>query len=1108
MKKQILSFVLLFLPIIVSADNSGSCGENVIWSFEEATGTLTISGAGSMEDNMGCREGSLWSNENNPFKEFGTKVESVIINEGVLTIGGGAFVPCINLKSVSIPNSVYSIGDVAFDGCSNLSEINFTDKISYIGAQAFTNCSSLKSISFPKSLNSIGEYAFSGCTALTSLNIPNGFKIGSYGFSGCTGLTSLKINEDVEIGSGAFQGCNNLISLVIPAGVTIGSAAFWNCTGLLSASFDDSLTSIGNYTFRGCTSLVNVKIPNSVKAIENGLFYECSSLFAVNLPPGLTSIGESSFYGCSSLSDINIPSVVTTIGRWAFARCYALRNINIPNGVTSFEENLFYECGSLIGIEIPEGVTSIGNNVFQNCRNLTTVNIPGVVKQIGENAFRNCERLNSPIIIPEGVTVIENSTFQNCRKLEEVVLSNNIIIIGESAFDNCCNLKSIVLPEELTIIKKRAFSYCLDLKEMVIPAKVEYIYPEAFASPNKLEKIEAKPITPPFLSDDSFSYYGVPLKVPKGCKEAYQTAQGWKNFTNVSDINKYKLAYMVDNEEYKSYEIEEGTSITPEPAPTKEGYTFSGWSEIPETMPAHDVTITGTFTINKYKLVYTVDGADYKTCELEYGAKISPEPTPTKTGSFSINKYKLTYTIDGEEYKSYEVEYAATITPEAAPTKEGYTFSGWSEIPETMPAKDVTVTGTFTINKYKLTYMVDGEEYKSYDIEYGASITPEVSPTKEGYTFSGWSEIPETMPAHDVTVIGTFAVNKYKLIYKVDGAEYKSYEIEYGAAITPEAAPTKEGSTFSGWSEIPETMPAHDVTITGTFTVNKYKLTYKVDGEVYKSYDVEYGATITPESAPTKEGYTFSGWSEIPKSMPAHDVTVTGTFSINKYKLTYIVNNAEYKSYEVEYGATITPEPAPTKEGYTFSGWSEIPATMPAHDVTVTGSYSINSYTLTYMVDGTEYKTISIEYGSSITAETAPTKEGYTFSGWSEIPATMPAHDVTVTGTFSINSYKVTFMYGDNVLTTIEVKYGEKIEQPTSLNSERYTLIEWLNVPETMPAQDITIYADYVDGINDIAADSRDAQYIQLNGMYTTELKPGLNIIRMKDGTTKKVWVK
>lgn len=74
--------------------------------------------------------------------------------------------------------------------------------------------------------------------------------------------------------------------------------------------------------------------------------------------------------------------------------------------------------------------------------------------------------------------------------------------------------------------------------------------------------------------------------------------------------------------------------------------------------------------------------------------------------------------------------------------------------------------------------------------------------------------------------------------------------------------------------------------------------------------------------------------------MPAHDVTVTGTFAINKYKLTYMIDGAEYKSYELEYGATITPETAPTKEGYTFSGWSEIPETMPAHDVVVHASYT------------------------------------------------------------------------------------------------------------------------------------------------------------------------
>ena len=135
------------------------------------------------------------------------------------------------------------------------------------------------------------------------------------------------------------------------------------------------------------------------------------------------------------------------------------------------------------------------------------------------------------------------------------------------------------------------------------------------------------------------------------------------------------------------------------------------------------------------------------------------------------------------------------------------------------------------------------------------------------------------MPARDVEVTGSFTANTYKLVYKVDGEVYKTTEVTYAKDITPEAAPTKEGHTFSGWSEIPATMPAHDVEVTGSFTANTYKLVYKVDGEVYKQIDVTYGTAITPEEAPTKEGYIFMGWSEIPATMPAHDVEVTGEFT-------------------------------------------------------------------------------------------------------------------------------------------------------------------------------------------------------------------------------------
>lgn len=142
---------------------------------------------------------------------------------------------------------------------------------------------------------------------------------------------------------------------------------------------------------------------------------------------------------------------------------------------------------------------------------------------------------------------------------------------------------------------------------------------------------------------------------------------------------------------------------------------------------------------------------------------------------------------------SNDVEYTSTITPEAFPTKEGYTFSGWSEIPTSMPAKDVTVSGKFAINKYRLIYMIDGETYETYEIAYGTNVAPEAEPTIEGYSFSGWSLIPTTMPANDVTITGSFTKGQYKLIYMVDGQTYKTIGIDYGVAITPEDVPERDG---------------------------------------------------------------------------------------------------------------------------------------------------------------------------------------------------------------------------------------------------------------------------------------------------------------------------
>ncbi len=199
---------------------------------------------------------------------------------------------------------------------------------------------------------------------------------------------------------------------------------------------------------------------------------------------------------------------------------------------------------------------------------------------------------------------------------------------------------------------------------------------------------------------------------------------------------------------------------------------------------------------------------------------------------------------------------------------------------------------------FVIRYMVDDTEFYRDTLMQGETIRPlDILPTKEGHTFSGWSEVPETMPLHDVTVTGTFTANRYTLLYILDGEEYSADSIAYGTELVQKEALTKEGHTFSGWSGLPATMPAEDVTVTGSFTINKYLLAFVLDGDTIATDSVTYGMNFTTPEIPTKEGYTFSGWGEVPEVMLAEDVVLIGEYRLNEEQtdaqgLTYRLNEA------------------------------------------------------------------------------------------------------------------------------------------------------------------------------------------------------------------------
>ena len=501
-------------------------------------------------------------------------------------------------------------------------------------------------------------------------------------------------------------------------------------------------------------------------------------------------------------------------------------------------------------------------------------------------------------------------------------------------------------------------------------------------------------------------------------------------------LSQYHLTYTLDGETYKESDVLYGTTLTPEANPVKEGHTFSGWQGLPATMPAHDVEVTGNFTINSYKAVF----------------KIGDDVIDTKT-----------------------IVFGDAVTAPEAPAKEGHTFAGWQDVPATMPACDIEVKGSYTVNKYNLVYKVDGAEHKSLEVEFGTTLTAEPNPVKEGHTFSGWQGLPATMPAHDVEVTGNFTINSYKAVFKIGDEIIDTKTIVFGDAVTAPEAPAKEGHTFAGWQDVPATMPARDIEIQGSYTVNKYAITYKVDGAEYKVVEVAFGTTIVPEAAPEKEGYTFSGWQGLPETMPAHAVEATGTFSINSYKAVFKIGDEIIDTKTIVFGDAVTAPEAPAKEGHTFAGWQDVPATMPAHDIEIQGSYTVNKYALTYKVDGEEYKVVEVEFGATIVPEADPVKEGYTFSGWQGLPETMPANDVEVTATFSINSYRLTVYLDGEIYLEKTLEYGAAIELPDPKLPTDREFEGWdIEVPATMPAHDVEIRGTtrIVSGLAAIFADS------------------------------------
>ncbi|MBD5142631.1 MAG: leucine-rich repeat domain-containing protein [Ruminococcus sp.] len=311
-------------------ENHYTCGKNVTWNFDETTATLTISGTGEMRDfgydSYGCYPLSA------PWNNLQADIKTVVIENGVTTIGEEAFKSCTALESITIPDSVTRIGNLAFSGCIALQSVTIPEHVIEIGSWAFDECTALESITIPEHVTEIGYHAFSNCSALQAIHVAEN----NQNYSSENGVLFDK-NKTILI---KFPPQNSQIEYTIPESVTeFDTFAFYENSALKSITIPEHITSIDDNMFFRCSALETVVIPDSVTKIGDSAFSECSSLKSIIIPDSVTYIGDKTFSECSALESITIPESVTYLGIDDFLGCSALQSLTFNCKYTQFSSH-------------------------------------------------------------------------------------------------------------------------------------------------------------------------------------------------------------------------------------------------------------------------------------------------------------------------------------------------------------------------------------------------------------------------------------------------------------------------------------------------------------------------------------------------------------------------------------------------------------------------------------------------------------------------------------------------------------------------------------------------------------------------------------------------
>ena len=611
--------------------------------------------------------------------------------------------------------------------------------------------------------------------------------------------------------------------------------------------------------------------------------------------------------------------------------------------------------------------------------------------------------------------------------------------------------------------------------------------------------------------------------------------------------NQYKLT--VDG---TTTEVYYGAALEIADPEARTGYTFAGWKPAaPATMPANDVTLESQWTENGAD--YTaydaaVKAAQAKQAESDYAARYTEESRNALAAALAADvsgkKYtqqgevdaattainnavagldKMTYnaifTVDGEEYAKVPTKVDDQIVAPKDPSKEGYTFAGWKPSVGIMGTADATFEAVFaaagdtayTVNTYVMgtdgTYGDPASEKLTGTTGSTATYAPEA---REGFTVADESVLSGTIAADGSLVLKVYySRNKYTLT--VDGV---ASEVYYGAAVSV-AEPSKEHYTFAGWEpELPDTMPANDVTVVSKWTEDGADYTAydaavaaaqakKAETDYDKTYTAESRAALDAALAEKVSGKKYSEQSVVDAAAKAINDAVA-SLEVMTYNATFYVDGAEYRVVPTKVGAQIVAPEAPSKTGYVFTGWDPAVGVMGTEDVSFNAQFSAGEVfykveTYVMGLDGqygaAETKTVPATTGAAVSVE-PEAREGFTVADNSVLSGVVVADSSLVLKVYySRNQYKLSV---DGVES--DVYYGAALNIAAPAAREGFTFTGWnVEVPANMPASDLTLVsqwsendADYTAYNAAVAAAKAKQGEENYDKMYTAETRDAL----------------